>query len=87
MRTLNDIRRELDEAIERRALIWEALSDSHDASRSAEATQLTKKIDALWDEARAAKAYLRFGSPDLILARARAEDRLERESRRVRKAA
>jgi len=87
LRTLTDIRRELDEAIERRAAIWEALSESPDTSQSAEAARLTKQIDELWDEARAAKAYVRFGSPDLILARARAEDRLERESRRVRRAA
>ena len=62
MRTLTDIRRELDEAIERRAAIWEALSESPDTSQSAEAARLTKQIDELWDEARAARAYVRFGS-------------------------
>ena len=87
MRTLTDIRGELDRAIERRAAIWEALADGADAVMSAEAARLTALIDDLWDEARAAKARLRFGSPDLILARARAEDRLDRESRRLRTAA
>jgi hypothetical protein len=87
MRMLTDIRRELDSAIEARAELWEDLSQGHDAAKVAEASRLSRRIDELWAEARSAKAHIRFGSAELILQRARAEDRLERESRRVRKAA
>ena len=47
----------------------------------------TKTIDELWGEYRAAEARKRFGSPELIHARARTEERLERDSRRVKQAA
>jgi hypothetical protein len=87
MRTLTDIRRELDAAIERRAELWEALSVEHDATKVAEASRLSQHIESLWAESRSVRALLRFGSPDLIIARARAEDRLDRESRRLRRAA
>ena len=87
MRTLTDIRQELDRAIESRAELWEDLSQGHDAAKATEASRLSARIDDLWAEARGAKARLRFGSPELIIQRARAEEKLDRESRRLRTAA
>lgn len=86
MRTLEQIRAELDRAIAVRAGLWESLSSGPDAELSAEAARLTQRIDDLWAEARATEARRRFGPVELIQARARAEERLERESRRERKA-
>ena len=60
MRTITDIRDELERAVERRA--------------------------ELWAESRALRAYQRFGPSDEIRARARAEERLERDSRRLKAA-
>jgi hypothetical protein len=87
VRTTNEIRRELDQAIARRAELWNRLAEGSDAETSAELAGLSKQIDELWNEFRAAGVRDRFGSPELIHARARAEERLERESRRVKEAA
>jgi hypothetical protein len=87
MRTLDDIRREIEQSVERRAELYDALAESHDAARADEAAQLTARIAELWDEARLARVRDRFGAPDLIIARARAEERLDRESRRLKQAA
>ena len=87
MRTLYDIRRELDEATERRAELWEKLSNGYDAATSAEAARLTKRIEGLWAEARAARARARYGPSEHIITRARAHDRLDREARRLKTAA
>ena len=87
MRTLTEIRRELDQATARRADLWEELSDGHDALKAAEAAALTKKIESLWVEARIARAHARYGPSDLIITRARAEDRLDREAAKLRTAA
>jgi hypothetical protein len=88
MRTIENIRADLDRAIERRARLWEELGAGGDPAKSAEAAELTQLIDDLWAEARALKAYERFGRSDIIRSRARTEERLEREARRLdRKAA
>lgn len=86
MRTMNDIRDELDRAIDRRAELWHELNDGVDPIKSAEAAELSNKIDELWAESRALRAYDRFGPSDEIRARARAEERLERDSRRLKAA-
>ena len=88
MRTLSEIRRELDSATERRTALWEELSYGHDAAKSAEGARLSKRIEELWVEARTARARARYGPSDEIITRARAEDRLDREAeRRLRQAA
>ena len=87
MRTIEHIREELERATERRAELWHELGDGVDPAKSAEAAELSQRIDELWAEARALKAYDRFGPSDAIRARARAEERLERDSRRLKKAA
>jgi hypothetical protein len=79
---MTEIRAELDEAVDRRAEIWHQLGDGIDPARSAEVKRLSSLIEELWAEARATEARNRFGAPELIHARARAEERLERDSRR-----
>lgn len=87
MRDPKEIRQELDEAIEERAELWNRLSEGHDVELAEEAERLSARIEELWMEARSARARLRFGEPDRIISRARTEERLERESRRLRRAA
>jgi hypothetical protein len=87
MRTITEIREELERATERRAELWHELGDGVDPAKSAEAAELSELIDHLWAEARALRAHDRFGPTDAIRARARAEERLERDSRRLDKAA
>jgi hypothetical protein len=88
MRTSTDIRNELERAVERRAELWHELAEGGvDPAKSAEASELSRRIDELWAEERALKAYRRFGPSETIRARARAEERLERDSRRLEKAA
>jgi hypothetical protein len=87
MRTIEDIRDELERAVKRRAELWNELGDGVDPAKSAEAAGLADQIDDLWAEVRALKAHARFGPSDAIRARARAEERLERDSRRLEKTA
>lgn len=82
MRAITEIRAQLDEAVDRRAEVWHELGDGVDPVKAAEVKRLSSLIEDLWAEARAAEARSRFGSPELIHARARAEERLERDSRR-----
>jgi hypothetical protein len=78
MRSLSEIRTEIEELTERRAELWHVLSEAHDAEASAELAELNERIDHLWDEHREVRARLRFGDRDQIIARARAEERLNR---------
>ena len=82
MRSLTEIRAELERATERRAQLWEELGAGFDAQKSAEAARLSERINELWAEARSVRARSRFGPSELILRRARAEERAERETRR-----
>jgi hypothetical protein len=87
MRTLTEIRREIEQTVERRGELYDDLAELHDSAKAEEAAQLSARIATLWDEARAARVRDRFGAPDRIIARARAEERLDRESRRLKQAA
>ena len=87
MRTLAEIRRELEDASTRRTALWEELAEGFDAAKAAEAGALSTQIEELWTEARTARARARYGPSDEIITRARAEDRLDREARRWRSAA
>ncbi len=69
---------DIDRESERRAELWHALSESHDPAVSAERRRLEDRLAKLWDEHRAARATIRFGERDRIVARARQEERLER---------
>ena len=79
MRSLSDIRIEIERATDRRSELWHHLSeDGYDAAARAEVEQLNEQISHLWDEQREVRARLRFGDRDKIVARARAEERLNR---------
>lgn len=78
MRTLNEIRREIDELSERRLRVMRQLSESFDAGLAAEHKRLEEQVAELWDEQRQARATLRFGDRDVIIQRARQEERLSR---------
>jgi len=82
-RDLAEIQRELEEAVDRRAALWKHLSTSHDPDTAAQVERLSELIEALWAEARAARTRARFGPKDEIIARARADERLERQYPKV----
>jgi hypothetical protein len=78
MKTINQIRAEIDTATDRRAELWHLLSEGHDAELAAELHELEERLSALWDEQRTLKAQARFGDRDDIIKRARHEERLAR---------
>ena len=78
MRTLTDIKRDIDRLSDRRADVLRSLSQGYDAQLAAEHQKLEDRIAELWDEQRAARATIRFGDRDLIIQRARQEERLSR---------
>ena len=78
MRTIEEIRTEIERASEHRADLYRALSKGHDPVLAAELKAIGALIDSLWDEQRAVRAELRFGPRERIRKRARAEERLER---------
>ena len=78
MKTIQEIHAEIDRLSERRADLWHALGMGHDSAAAAELKELDARLAALWDEHRAFRARLRWGERDRIIARARAEERLER---------
>jgi len=80
MRTLESIHREIDELSERRVELWHELSEGHDGEVQAEVRRLEERLEELWDEQRALRAELRWGDRQKIIARARAEERLERHA-------
>jgi hypothetical protein len=78
MRTIDDIRTEIEELTEQRADLLHELARGHDAILAAEHQRLEERIAELWDEQRMARATRRWGDRELIIKRARAEERLER---------
>ena len=78
MRTLNEIKQEIDTLSDRRIEVMRALSQGFDAKLAAEHQELEEQIAHLWEEQRNARAMLRFGDRDVIIQRARQEERLSR---------
>ena len=78
MRTLDEIRQEIDHLSDRRAEVLHALAESHDAALTAEHQRLDELLAELWEEQRTVRATIRFGDRDLIIQRARHEERLSR---------
>jgi hypothetical protein len=78
MPTLNEIRHEIDRLSDRRAEVMRALSQGYDATLKSEHQELEERIAELWEEQRNARAMLRFGDRDVIIQRARQEERLSR---------
>src|SRR5262249_982627 len=78
MRTLTEIRQEIDRLPDRRADVLHALSDGYDAELASEHKELEELLAELWEEQRAARATIRHGDRDVIIQRARQEERLSR---------
>ncbi len=78
MRTLNEIKHDIDRLSDRRADVLHQLSEGHNPELSSEHKTLNEKIAELWDEQRLVRASIRFGDRDLIIQRARHEERLSR---------
>jgi len=78
MRTLEQIRQEIEQLSDRRAACMRALSEEFTSELKAEHERLEEEIAELWEEHRNARAALRFGDRDLIIRKARQEERLSR---------
>ena len=78
MRSLTDIRTEIEKLTEQRSELLHALSVKHDTALAAEHASLEAEIAKLWEEHRIERARVRFGERDEIIQRARHEERLER---------
>jgi hypothetical protein len=78
MRTLDEIRQDIDSLSDRRAEVLHELSESHDAGLAAEHQRLDDRLSELWEEQRQVRARIRFGDRDVIIQRARHEERLSR---------
>jgi galactokinase/mevalonate kinase-like predicted kinase len=78
MRTIEQIHAEIERENEQRHELWHLLSEGYDAAVAADIKALDERLQALWAEHRQTRATLRWGDRDHIVARARAEERLER---------
>lgn len=78
MTTLREIHDQIDRLSGRRAELWRALGEARDPDVAAELKELDERLADLWNQHRLLRARLRFGDRDRIIARARAEERLER---------
>jgi hypothetical protein len=78
MRTLDEIHAEIEQLSEDRSELWHRLSAGRDSETAAEIKRLDAVLEDLWDEYRGTRATMRFGDRSRIVARARAEERLER---------
>jgi hypothetical protein len=78
MRTIDDIHAEIERANEERHELWQLLSQAYDQQVAADIKALDERLQTLWAEHRQTRATLRWGDRDHIVARARAEERLER---------
>jgi hypothetical protein len=78
VRTLTEIRAEIERASEDRAALLHRLSGGHDVVLAQELHDLNDRIAELWDEHREARVRVRFGDRDQIIRRARLEDRIDR---------
>jgi len=58
MKTLTEIKAEIERATERRAELWHVLSHGHDSEAAAEVKELEDTIQRLWDD-------IRLRAPDL----------------------
>jgi hypothetical protein len=76
--TLETIKLEIERATERRAELLHVLAEGHDAAVAAEHAEVEETIARLWDEYREARVRGRFGDRDVIIKRARLEERLAR---------
>jgi hypothetical protein len=78
MSTIDQIHAEILRLSEERTELWRTLSQGLDQAVKAEIKDLDAQLQTLWDAIRVEKARLRFGEREVIVKRARAEERLER---------
>ena len=78
MTIFDEIHQEIDALSERRRELWRMLGEGRDDAAAEELKHLDERLAKLWDEHRALRARVRFGERERIIARARAEERLER---------
>jgi len=78
MPTLIQIKQEIDRLSERRSVVMRKLSEGFDARLAAEHRDLEDRIAELWDKQRQARAAVRFGDRNIIIQRARQDERLSR---------
>ena len=78
MPRLIEIKREIQRLSDDRREILHALSEGHDSALVAQRQEIDERLAELWDAYRAERARVRFGERDIIIARARHEERLER---------
>jgi hypothetical protein len=78
MRTLNEIRHDIDRLSADRADVLHRLAAGHNPQLAAEHQRLEDEIAALWDEQRQTRATIRFGDRNEIIQRARHDERLSR---------
>jgi hypothetical protein len=78
VRTLTEIRAEIERASEERAALLHRLSAGHDVVLAKELRALDDRIAELWDEHREARVRVRFGDRAEIIRRARLEERIDR---------
>ena len=78
VKTIEDIRSEIERASEDRAELLHRLSAGHDVVLAKELRELDERIAQLWDEQREARVRLRFGDRAEIIRRARLEERIDR---------
>src|SRR3954454_4192967 len=78
MRTLTDIKQDIERLSDRRAEVLARLSNGHDASLAAEHKRLNDELAERWEEQRIVRATIRFGDRVLIIRRPGQEERLSR---------
>jgi hypothetical protein len=78
MTTLPEIKHEIERLTDRRAEVFQRLANGFDPELAREHAEIEARLARLWEEHRAAKARIRFGERDRIIARARQEDRIDR---------
>lgn len=78
VKTIQQIRSEIERASEDRAALLHRLSAGHDVVLANELRELDDRIAQLWDEHREARVRMRFGDRNEIIRRARLEERIDR---------
>jgi hypothetical protein len=76
--TYDEIHEEIDRLSERRRQLWRTLSERYETDLADELKRIDEELESLWAAHRQLKAIARYGNRDRIVARARAEERLER---------
>jgi ElaB/YqjD/DUF883 family membrane-anchored ribosome-binding protein len=82
VRSLAEIKDEIDRLADRRAQALQRLAETPDAELAHERRRLDARIAELWDEQRMTRATIRFGSRTTIVKRARRAERILRDPRR-----